>query len=273
MTETVKTNGIEIAYRIDGDGATTRPWLVFAHAIGQDHTMWEAQVEAFGRACNILRYDLRGHGRTDAPAGNYTIEQLADDLRGLLDALGIRRCHFIGSSLGAMAGQLAAIRTPLRFASLALADTACRFSPQMRPIWDQRIAAVRTSLGMNAIIDETLNQWFTAAFFATRPNDVARAVQVLRRTPVNGYIGCLAAMSRVDLAARLSAISCPVLVLIGEDDRLIPRAYAEEILQNIPQARLQRIDGAAHLSNIEAAPAFNAALRRFLTGQPPSAAL
>lgn len=262
--EKARINGIEIAYRIDGDRAPTRPWLVFAHALGLDHSMWEAQVAAFSRACNILRWDLRGHGQTQAPAGDYTLEQMADDLRGLLDQLAIRRCHLVGLSLGAMVGQVAAIRAPLRFASLALAGAACRFSPQMKPLWEQRVAAVRSPMGMNAIIDATISSWFTAAFFATRPAEVSRMVQVLRRTPVAGYIGAIAAMSRADLTSRLSAITCPVLILAGEDDRVTPLAFAEHIALHIPQARLQRIDGASHLSNVEQAEDFNAALRRFL---------
>ncbi len=261
---TAHINGIDLAYRLDGDGAPTRPWLVFAHALGHDHSMWDAQVEAFGRACNILRYDLRGHGRSQAPAGEYTLEQLAEDLRELLDRLAIRRCHFVGLSLGAMVGLQAAVRWPLRFASLTLAGAACRFSPQMQPLWASRVAAVRTPLGMNAIIDAKISGWFTAAFFATRAADVARAVQVLRRTPVAGYVGAIAAMSRADLTARLSAVSCPVLLLVGGDDRVTPPDYAEQIAMQIPQARTLRISGASHLSNIEQADDFNAAIRGFL---------
>ena len=268
--ENVRVNGIDLAYCIDGDRAPTRPWLVFAHALGHDHTQWDAQAEPFHRACNVLRYDLRGHGRSEAPRGDYTLEQMADDLRGLLDHLSIRRCHFVGLSLGAMVGLLAAVRFPLRISSLALAGAACRFSPQMQPLWTSRIAAVHTPRGMDAVIDATISGWFTAAFFATRAADVARSVQVLRRTPVDGYVGAVGAMSRADLAARLSGIDCPVLLVAGVDDRVAPITYAEQILMQIPQARLRRISGAAHLSNVEQAAEFNAALREFLAGSSGS---
>jgi 3-oxoadipate enol-lactonase len=261
-------NGIDIAYRLDGDGAPTRPWLCFAHALGHDHTMWEPQAEAFRRACNIVRYDLRGHGRSSAPAGDYALEALADDLRDLLDSLAIKRCHFVGLSIGAMIGQLAAARWPLRFASLTLAGAACRFSPQMQPIWASRIKAVRAPLGMNAVVDEKISGWFTAAFFATRRADIARTVQVLRSTPVDGYVGAIAAMAHADLTARLSAITCPVLVVLGDDDRITTLDHAEQILRQIPQARLRRIPGASHLSNVEQAADFNAALRDFLAAGP-----
>jgi 3-oxoadipate enol-lactonase len=263
-----RINGIEIAYRLDGDGASTRPWLAFVHALGHDHTMWEPQVATFGRACNILRFDLRGHGASEAPAGDYTLEKMADDLRDLLDHIGVQRCHLIGSSLGAMVAQLAALRTPLRFASLTLAGASCRFSPSMRPMWEKRVAAVRTPLGMNAVVDDTISGWFTAAFFATRAADVARAVAVLRRTSIAGYVGGIGAMTRADLSARLSSITCPVLVVAGDDDRVTPLASAEQILLQIPQARMQRITGAAHLASIEQAADFDAALRGFLASGP-----
>lgn len=264
--ELARVNGVELAYRIDGDRAPTRPWLVFAHALGQDHSMWEPQVAAFGRACNILRYDLRGHGASSAPRGEYSLEELADDLRALLDHVGVSRCHLIGLSLGAMVGLLAAVRAPLRIASLTVAGATSRFPSQLEPQWAARIAAVRSPRGMASIIDATISGWFTAAFFATRAADIARSVKVLRTTPVDGYVGCLTAMTRADLTARIGAIGCPVLVVAGTDDRVTPLAYAEKILLQVPQARLRRIVGAAHLSNIEQADDFNAALREFLTG-------
>lgn len=138
----------------------------------------------------------------------------------------------------------------------------------MQPQWASRIAAVRSPLGMDAIIDSTISGWFTAAFFAGRPGDLTRAVQVLRRTPVQGYIGAIAAMSRADLTTRLAAVGCPVLVIAGDDDRVIPLAHAEQLLMEIPQATLRRIGGAAHLSNVEQPADFNAALRQFLASGP-----
>jgi pimeloyl-ACP methyl ester carboxylesterase len=138
----------------------------------------------------------------------------------------------------------------------------------MQPEWHRRIAAVRSPLGMNAIIDPTISGWFTAAFFATRAADVARSVQVLRRTPLAGYIGSIDAMTRADLTARLGSIACPVMVVVGEHDRVTPPAQGEQIVLQIPQARLRRIGGAAHLSNVERAEDFNDLLRAFLAGGP-----
>jgi 3-oxoadipate enol-lactonase len=266
MVQRIDVNGLEIAFTIDGDRSPTKPWLVFAHSLACDHSMWEPQVEVFKRSCNLLRYDLRGHGATSAPPGEYTLELLSDDLKGLLDALRIQRCHFIGLSLGGMLGQLAALRMPMRFASLTLANTTSRYPSDARTIWEQRIAAVRGPTGMNAVVTSTLERWFTAEFRAQHPDVVNRIGALVRNTPINGYVGCAQTIARLNLTARLEGIRCPVLVIAGEEDRGTPPAMAEEIARAIPGARLERIANAAHLSNVEQPVAFSMALRSFLAG-------
>ncbi len=260
----IRANGIDIRYRIDGDGAPTRPWIVFSHSLACDHTLWDLQAEAFSRALNVLRYDIRGHGASSAPAGSYTMEQLAEDLKGLLDGLKIQSCHFVGISLGGMIGQLAALRWPLRFASLTLADTTSRYAPEARVIWEQRIAAVMTPQGMNAVVPATLERWFTAGFRQMRPDVTAKIGALIRATPVNGYAGCARAIAQLNLTARLDAIACPTLVIVGDEDHSTPLSMAEEILRAIPDARLERIPNASHLTCVEQPDRFNAALRKFL---------
>lgn len=260
-----RVNGIEIAYQVDGQRDPALSWLVFAHALACNHGMWDEQAAAFGHEFNVLRYDLRGHGASSAPAGEYTLELLADDLRGLLDTLNIRRCHFVGLSLGGMVGQMAVLRYPLRFSTLTLADTSSRYSAEMKPLWEQRIAAVRGEIGMQAVVVSKLKRWFTTATFLARDHDrLLRVAQAIRDTPIDGYIGCLRALSRLDLTSRLSMIGCPVLVLVGADDQDTPPSMAEEIVRAIDGAKFVVIPDAAHLSNIEQPGRFNAALRAFL---------
>lgn len=261
----VSVNGIEIAYRLDGDYSATKPWMVFSHSLACDHTMWDPQVPAFSRACNLLRYDIRGHGKSSAPAGEYSLEQLAGDLKGLLDAMEIQRCHFVGLSLGGMIGQMAALRFPMRFVSITLADTSSRYPVETRPVWDERIALARSPAGMNAVAPGTLERWFTPMFRLQHADTVARIGRVIRSTPVNGYVGCAHAIARLNLTERLQNINCPVLVIVGEEDKGTPPAMAEEIVRAIPGARLERLADAAHLSNLEQPDAFNRALRDFLS--------
>jgi 3-oxoadipate enol-lactonase len=261
----VRVNDIDIAFEIDGDRAPTRPWLVFGHSLACDHTMWAPQVAAFRASCNLLAFDIRGHGASSAPAGEYTLELLAADLVGLLDALKIERCHYVGLSLGGMIGQVAALRSPLRFASLTLADTTSRLPPDAHAVWADRIRQVRGPQGMSAIVPSTLERWFTAPFRERAPDVVARIAEHIRATPIAGYIGCAHAISRINLTARLENIRCPVLVMVGDQDRGTPPDMAEEIARAIPGARLERLPYAAHLSNLEQPDAFNAALRGFLS--------
>ncbi|MGZ8255879.1 MAG: alpha/beta fold hydrolase, partial [Burkholderiaceae bacterium] len=109
--ETIERDGVRIAYRIDGNRDAAAPWLVFSHSLACDHTMWDPQMDAFADF-RILRVDTRGHGRSGAPTGDYPLELHADDLRAMLDALSIRRCHFVGLSMGGMIGQQFALKYP-----------------------------------------------------------------------------------------------------------------------------------------------------------------
>ncbi len=222
-------------------------------------------MEAFADF-RILRFDTRGHGASDAPVGDYTLELLADDLKAVLDALSIRRCHFVGLSMGGMIGQQFALKYPMRFASMTLADTTSRYPAEARAVWDERLALVR-SRGMDAIVPSTLERWFTPAFREREPAIVARIGQLIRSTPVAGYAGCAFGISRINLSARLASIDCPTLVMVGDADLGTPRPMAEEIVRALPGSRLQVIERAAHLSNVEQPAAFNHALRQFLVAQ------
>ncbi|PZP56806.1 MAG: 3-oxoadipate enol-lactonase [Azospira oryzae] len=255
----VKANGIEINYEVEGQG----PWLVFSHSLACHLGMWYEQAVAFRDRYRILRYDTRGHGKTSAPAGPYTLELLADDLLGLLDALGIDRMHFVGISLGGMIGQVFALRHPERLASLTLCDTTSYYPPEAWPMWEERIRVVREK-GMEAMVEPTLARWFTDAFRARRHDVMKRIGAMIRATPVEGYIGCCHAIPKIDTRARLKEIRCPTLVIVGEEDAGTPVAMARAIHEAIPGSRLAVISQASHLCNLEQTEAFNRILGDFV---------
>jgi 3-oxoadipate enol-lactonase len=261
--QSIERDGVRIAYRTEGSSDPARPWLVFSNSLACDHTMWDAQMAEFADF-RILRFDTRGHGASGAPAGDYTLEVLADDLKALLDHLAIGRCHFVGLSMGGMIAQQFALRHPGRFASMTLADTTSRFPAESRTVWDERLAVAR-SRGMDALVPSTLERWFTAAFREREPAEVARIGQLIRSTPVAGYAGCAYGISRINLTARLGTIDCPTLVLVGDSDLGTPRPMSEDIVQALPGSRLQVIEQAAHLANVEQPAAFNRMLRQFLS--------
>jgi len=196
-------NGIETHYELHGrEGA---PWLVFSHSLACSSRMWEPQVAEFGDRYRVLVYDLRGHGASAAPAGPYSMEQLADDLKGLLDALGIRRTHFVGLSIGGAIGQTFALRHPGIFAGLVLADTNSAQSPQTLAQWEERIR-IAESKGLQPLVEPTLERWFTEPFRKSRPEVVKEIGALIASTPVAGYVGCGRAIVGMNLTARLKEI-------------------------------------------------------------------
>lgn len=251
---------IDIHYSISGQG----PWLTLSHSLATTMEMWQPQGAALGEHFTLLRYDTRGHGGTSAPPGPYTLAQLADDVRGLLQHLGIERTHWLGLSMGGMVGQTLAIRHPGLLGRVVLADTTGQMPPGAAQLWAERIATAR-SAGMRALVQPTLERWFTAPYRAAQPAEMARIAAMIEATPVDGYAGCCAAIATTDTLAGLRRQRSPALVIVGEQDLGTPPAAAQAIASHWPGAQLVQLPDAAHLANIEQAAAFNAAVLGFLT--------
>ncbi|MCL4680546.1 MAG: 3-oxoadipate enol-lactonase [Rhodocyclaceae bacterium] len=256
----VRANGIDIHYEVSGSG----PWLTLSHSLCCDVSMWQPQLAALEKRFTVLRFDTRGHGGTDAPAGAYTFDQLADDVLGLLDALQVERTHFCGLSMGGMIGQHLALKAPQRIDRLVLADTTSRMPAEAQPLWAERIRVAQEK-GMGAHVQPTLERWFTASWRAVHPEVMEAIGNLIRNTPVAGYVGCAQTIARIDVTDRLSGIKAPTLVIVGRDDLGTPPAMSEAIAAAIPGARLEIISEASHLSSIEQADAFNRLLLDFLT--------
>lgn len=260
-------NGIETYYEIHGkEGA---PWLVFSHSLACTVRMWDGEIERQKDRYRVLVYDTRGHGQSAAPQGPYTLEGLADDLHGLLKHLGITKAHYCGLSMGGMIGQTFALKYPGVFQTMTLCDTTSHYPAEAAPLWAERIR-IAESKGMAALVQATVERWFTEPFRKSHPDKVARVAALIEKTPVPGYAGCCAALPKINVTARLKEIKTPTLVICGNDDPATPPAMARVIQENIPGARLALIPQAAHLANIEQPEAFNRALADFLSS-PASA--
>jgi 3-oxoadipate enol-lactonase len=255
----IEANGIRLHYELAGPA--NAPVVMLSNSLGTRLEMWDPQAHALAERYRVLRYDSRGHGRSDAPNGPYTIDVLADDALGLLDALGIERAHFCGLSKGGMVGQVLGARHGERLISLALCATAAHM-PQ-REVWDERIR-VATEQGMPALADGVIGRWFTEAFLREPSIVVDRVRQMILDTPPQGYAACCAAIRDMDLRHLITGIRVPTLVIVGEDDPATPPEKAREIQSLIPGAQLEVIPDAAHLLNIEQDVAFDAALTSLL---------
>jgi len=256
----IKANGSDIHYTVEGEG----PWLTMSHSLACNLHMWDEEAKRQSKKYKVLRYDTRGHGKSGAPEGEYTLEMLADDLHGLFNALGVKTTHFVGLSMGGMIGQTYALKYPGTFASLTLCDTTSRYPAEGAALWKSRIETAETK-GMEPLVDGTLMRWFTEPFRTAHPEVVGKVREMIRTTPVPGYAGCCHAIPKINLTARLKEIRCPSLVIVGKDDPGTPVSMAEEIHQALPGSELVVIPAAAHLSNLEQPDAFNTALSDFLT--------
>ena len=256
-------NGTRLFYRLEG--RIGRPLLILSHSIGTDNGMWAPQAADLLPHFQILRYDTRGHGASDAPAGEYSIEMLGRDVLGLADALGIKQFAFCGLSLGGAIGQWLGIHSAERLTHVILANTSPQFGPSSN--WESRIKMVREG-GMRAIVDMAMNRFFSPDTLA-RDDVFASAVRdVLLATDATGYVGCCAALRDVDNRESLRQIRVPTLVIAGDRDVSTPwEGHGEILAHEISGARVVRLP-AAHLSNLERSRSFTASLLDFL--QPKS---
>jgi 3-oxoadipate enol-lactonase len=255
-------NGISVNYMLEGPA--NAPVVTLSHSLATDLSMWDPTVPALTGRFRVLRYETRGHGKTDAPKGAYTLDQLADDALALLKSLGIAKTHWVGLSMGGMIGQTLALKAPEVFASLSLCDTSSRIPPDAKPQWADRIKTAETQ-GMEPLVEPTLARWFTEPFRKSRKDVIDRVATMIRTTPPAGYAGCCAAISTLDLTDKISAIKIPTIAIVGEDDPGTPVAAHKVIHERIAGSRLEILKSAAHLSNMEQPEAFNKVLTGFLT--------
>ncbi|MBK8008066.1 MAG: 3-oxoadipate enol-lactonase [Rhizobiales bacterium] len=255
---TLDVNGIKVNYQIDG--VENAPVLMLSNSLGTSLHMWDKQMPALSKRFRVLRYDTRGHGKTDAPSYPYTSAMLGHDAVALMDALKLQKVRFCGLSMGGMIGMWLARNAPSRIEQLVLCNTAAKFG--LAEIWNQRIATVRAS-GMKTITGSVIERWFTKEFSGNSPKDIDPIVEMLHTTKPEGYAGNCAAIRDVDQRWAIGDIKVPTLVIGGKHDPATPYEAAELIAKRIPGAKLVGLD-AAHLSNIEQPEAFTKARDEFL---------
>jgi 3-oxoadipate enol-lactonase len=236
---------------------------MLSHSLACSLAMWDPQMQALQTDYRVLRYDTRGHGGSDAPAGAYTLDQLGADATGLMDALEIDKVHWVGLSLGGMIGQCLALNHAARLHSATLCDTMAALPEGAAGIWGPRIETAR-SQGMMALAEPTLQRWFTPPYLEKNPPRVGRIRELIVTTPVDGFTGCCEAILGLNYLNRLSAVDVPVLIIVGKDDFGTPVAASEAMHAQMPGSQLVVLDDAAHLANVEQAEAFNKALLPFL---------
>jgi 3-oxoadipate enol-lactonase len=225
--------------------------------------MWDEQAAALKDSYRVLRYDQRGHGSTDAPAGRYAYDTLLADALGLLDALSIKKAHFAGLSMGGATALGLAERHADRFDRIIVCDSPCQSTPQSSQQWEDRIAMAQKE-GIEALVEPTVSRWVPPEILAKNPPHIDKIRAMIRATPVNGFIGCAAALADHDYASAVAAVKHPVLFLGGEKDAAT--APMRKLNEKLPSSKFVALEGAGHISNMDRPAEFTKAIRDFLAG-------
>jgi 3-oxoadipate enol-lactonase / 4-carboxymuconolactone decarboxylase len=229
---------------VEAEGPQHGETVLLLHSLGTTLHVWNPQAAALARTYRVVRPDLRGHGLTETPRGDYTMEQLARDALGVLDALGVRRAHVCGISIGGRIAMAMAALDPERIASLILCDTALEFQPA--EMWQQRMDAVAQG-GMAAVADAVMERW---VLDQSLPSSKGLRRMLLRTDPT-GYAGCAAALRDTRASEVAGRITCPTTVVVGDKDASTPPSAAQAVQEAIPGSELVTIADAAHIPTFE----------------------
>jgi 3-oxoadipate enol-lactonase len=256
----INANGINFNTQIDGPESA--PWLVLSNSLMTNLSMWDDQVAELKKSFRILRYDQRGHGGTQATEGPYSFDLLVADVVALLDALSIKRAHFVGLSMGGVTALYLAQRHPERFDRIIACDCAPASTPASAQQWKERIELAARD-GMGALVEPTVGRWFPPEFVAAKPAVLDKVRHMIRTTPIAGFCGCAQALSDYDLRPELAGIDRRTLLIVGTKDATLPGI--RQIKEAVSGSALVELEGAGHICNVEQPAAFTGAVQDFLS--------
>ena len=260
MSENVAVNATRLHAQVDG---ALGPWVVLLNSLAADLSMWDPQIPALTQRFRVLRYDQRGHGGSAAPAAPYSLANLVDDLFALMAHYRIERAHLVGLSLGGVIAAGAALARPQQVASFAVCDSRLEMPTEFLSAIDERNRLVRAQ-GMEAIVEPMLVRWFSPAGIAARLPALDQVRAMIRRTHVEGFVGCGEALKTARVLDRLAEVRLPSLFLVGDQDAAVPAAVMQDQRARVTGSAYVEIERAGHLANLEQPAHFNAALLGFL---------
>ena len=250
------------------DGPADAPWVTFVTGIANDTTLFEDQALALQDRFRVLRYDLRGQGLSEATPAPYSIASLSADLLALWDALGITRSHLVGLGLGSTVAMRTAIDAPGRIDKLVPSCCRARMVPEFEVMWHRLTATVREG-GVEAIVEQTAQRWFSDDFKAAHPDVLDRVRTMVRGTSLDGYLGCVAAFVGLDLEDELHRIQAPTLFVGGAEDKSGgPEVLMRGLAALVRGAAYVPVPNAAHIANVQNPAAYNHIVREFLLATP-----
>ncbi len=244
------------------EGRVDAPALMLSNSLGTDLTMWDDQVAPFAEHFRLIRYDRRGHGQSGAPQGPYSFDRFGRDILAILDALGVKKTHWCGLSMGGMDGQWLGANAADRVEKLVLANTNFYYADKAP--WADRLRFLEQH-PLSEMVGPNMERWFTKGFRERAPQTIERMTKAFVATDRAGYRACVAAVRDIDFRASNPRIGAPTLVIVGSEDAATPPPCGEEIARQIKGAKVVALE-AAHISNVEQPQAFTRAVLDFLLG-------
>lgn len=265
----IDNQGVAIAFDETGAG----PPVVLVHSFLGSGEIWRAQVPVLAEHCRVINVDLRGHGRSGHIEGGFTLYDAVDDVIAVLDALGIERAVWCGLSIGGMVALRGAIRHPRRVAGLILMDTDAGAEIAWHRVKYRAMGITVSAFGFRPLLPFVAGLMFGATTRRDHPEVIREARAMIARNHVPSARRCLEALMRRDsVVERLPEIDAPALVVVGEEDRMLPPPLSRRIQKGLVDASFVMIPGAGHLTAIEQPERVNAALLAFLAtlaNRPP----
>ncbi|HEY0354063.1 MAG TPA: alpha/beta fold hydrolase [Enterovirga sp.] len=258
----VEIAGGRLFTRVDGD--EVRPWIVLSNSLAADHTMWDPQMALLTQCYRVLRYDTRGHGRSDAPPAPYSFGDLVGDVLAVMDHHGVERAAYMGLSLGGMTGLGVALAHPGRLSALVCCDARADNPEPFVKSWDDRIAVVDQK-GTDGLVAGTIERWLTPDFRAAHPEEEAKLAAMIRATKPEGYKGCAAALKTLNYLKDLGRIGVPTLYVVGAEDSGAPVPVMQAMADATPGGKLAIVPDAAHIANVNNPDGFAGAISAFLS--------
>jgi 3-oxoadipate enol-lactonase len=240
--QTVIRDGVSLYSRLDGVDDPTAPTVVFANSLGASMQLWDKVVPLLDPRLRLIRWDKRGHGRSDVPAPPYSMGALISDAAAVCDAWEVRDCVFVGLSVGGMIAQGLAVKRPELVRALVLSNTAAKIGNAA--LWEDRINAIRTQ-GMHAMTDFVMQRWFGKNFYATPA--MQPWAKMFATTPIDGYTGVCAAIAGTDFYTPTSGLRIPTLGIAGTEDGSTPADLVRETVDLIPGSQFQIMRRCGHL--------------------------
>lgn len=256
-------NDLMVSY--NDHGPDDAPVIIFIHGFPLNKSMWDTQVETLKKNYRVIAYDIRGHGNSDRGIDNFFIELFVNDLLRLMEKLGIQKSILCGLSLGGYIAVNAVLKYPDRFDGLILNDTQCiADTPEIRENRCNAIIRIKEK-GVEQYADEIIKNLFAQETFTKNKNVIDAVKEMIISTPKQSLCNTLHALAeRKETCTQLHEINIPVLIMVGKEDKITPIAAARQMHELILNSKLEIIQQAGHLSNLEDPAAFNTHLVKFL---------